>query len=105
MSLKGFKKIQAKDEELNKVQSNVEQLIEPVLNSQIINGVLLKNVILDASIVNQVSHKLGRKPQGWLIVRQRANSIIWDAQDTNTKANRTLTLSCSANVTIDLWVF
>jgi hypothetical protein len=83
----------------------VEQLIEPFLNSEIINGVLIKNVNLDSSITNQVNHKLGRKPQGWIIVRQRANSIIWDSQDTNTKANRTLELSCSANVTIDLWIF
>jgi hypothetical protein len=105
MSLKSFKKIQSEDKDLNKVQSNIEQLIEPFLNSEITDGVLIKNISLDSSITNQVNHKLGRKPLGWIVVRQRANSIIWDSQDTNTKANRTLELSCSANVTIDLWIF
>ena len=105
MSVKGFKKIQSENKDLNKVQSNIEQLMEPFLNSEVINGVLIKNISLNASITNQVNHKLGRKPLGWIIVRQRANSIIWDSQDTNTKANRTLELSCSNNVTIDLWIF
>jgi hypothetical protein len=105
MSLKGFKKIHTDNRELNKIQSNVEQLIEPFLNSEVVNGVLLKDIVLDSSKTNLISHKLGRKPQGWIVIGKNANSVIWDSQSSNTKADKILELLCSANVTINLWVF
>lgn len=105
MNVKTFKKIQAESKDLNKVQSNIEQFIVPFLNSEIINGVLLKDVVLDSSKTNLISHKLGRKPQGWIVIGKNANSVIWDSQSSNTKEDKILELLCSANVTINLWVF
>lgn len=103
--LKAYKKFRSDDSELNELQENVQDVLTPVINSQVIDGVLLKNVVLDSTLNNIVEHRLGRAPEGWILVRKRAQSTIWDLQDSNVTPSRTLILKCSANVTVDLWVF
>ena len=103
--VKQFKKIGIQDKDTNKLQNNIEIALKPVLNSQIIDGVLLKCVDLDPLLRNEVAHKLGRAPLGFIVVRKRADSRIWDLQDTNPASTRTLTLACSHLVQVDLWVF
>jgi hypothetical protein len=66
--------------------------------------VLLKNLSLSSGI-NLVQHKLGRKIQGWIVVRQRADARIWDDQDNNVNVTTTLKLETSAAVEVDLWIF
>lgn len=88
---------------VTKVQENVSQALQPLINSALSNGVLLKSVVIDGD--TDVNHKLGRAPQGWIIVRKRANVDVWDKQDTNLKPKLTLLLTSSAAVTIDLWIY
>lgn len=79
--------------------------LDPVLRSPLSNGNLLKNVVLSSG-VNKVDHKLGRKLQGWVVVRMRnLAASIYDEQDTSTTPALTLTLISSSAVTIDLLVF
>ena len=104
-SIKKFRKTAFKDKDLSKLQTNVEQALNPVLISSIIDGVLIKNVCLEPSKRNEVLHKLGREPLGYIIVRKRKDSRIWDLQDTNTAPKRTFTLACSHEVTVDIWFF
>jgi hypothetical protein len=49
-----------------------------------------------------VDHKLGRQPEGWFPVDRTA-----DADDVYRSAwnSRTITLECSRNITLDIWVF
>lgn len=78
-------------------------------------NVLLGNPVLDSSFIenvslttgaNQVNHKLGRKLQGWSIVRYKgAWAEVYDTQDTNKIPELTLNLVSSAPVTISLVVF
>lgn len=104
-SLKRFKKLPSKSSELSQVQKNVEEVINPIINSQIVDGVLLRNLKLCALEANLVTHKLGRPPLGWVVVRQRADSRIWDVQDANILKTTTLALTCSHEVEVDLWIF
>lgn len=103
--LSRFKKVITKNNEVNQVQKNIEHVINPVLNSEIVNGVLIKDVNLDPSTAILVHHKLARKPQGWIVVRKGADSRIWDVQDSNQNPTTTLALACSHAVTVDLWIF
>lgn len=103
--IRSFKKIQADDATINKLQENVDEFLLPITNSAIIDGILLTGVVLTTGTTNQVEHKLQRPPLGWIIVRQRANASIWDSQDSNNLKGRLLFLECSANVTVDIWVF
>lgn len=104
-SLTDFKKTGAKDKELQKVQQNIENAIAPIIRKEIVDGVLLKNVCLDPGVSNEVKHGLGRIPLGWIIVRKRADSRIWDIQDFNANPSKTLSLAVSHSVKVDIWIF
>ena len=97
-------KVQSTDDVLNRVQDGLIRSLNPVLGNQILQGQLLQSVSL-ATGLNTINHKLGRDLVGWFITRLRANSIVWDSQDTNQSSNLTLILNASAPVVIDLWVF
>lgn len=105
MGIKSLKKIRIDNRETDQLQENINQFGNQFLNKNIIDGLPLTNVVLTAGSVNEINHKLGRKIQGWIITRKKANSVIWDTQDSNTRSDRTLLLNVSANVTVDLWIF
>ncbi len=105
MGIADYKKAESDRVDVQKLQTNLKQFLRPILKSSIIDGVLVKDLTLVTGSPNTVKHTLGRKLQGWIVVRQRASAIIWDDQDTNMIPSSTLVLQTSANVTVDLWVF
>ena len=78
--------------------------LDLISSKEILDGISLKNVSLLTG-ANTINHTLGRKPLGYFIVRKRAQSDIWDTQDSNPNQAITLILNCSANVTVDLWIY
>lgn len=104
-NIKSFKKLDTENTSLNKFQDNVEGALQGIINAPIINGTLVKDICLEAGVVNEVHHKLGREPIGWIVVRKRKDSRIWDVQDYNVNPSRTLSIACSHQVTVDIWVF
>lgn len=104
-SLTDFKKIGVNDRDLQKVQQNVENAVAPIIRKPIIDGVLLKKVCLLPGVSNEVKHRLGREPLGYIIVRKRADARIWDIQDFNNNPSKTFSLACSHEVTVDIWIF
>lgn len=104
-SLKRFKKIPSNDNTVKQLQNNVEEAINPIINSPVVDGVLVRDVCLQALKANLIEHKLGRKPLGYFIVRKRADSRIWDIQDDNNLSSTSLALTCSHDVQVDLWIF
>jgi hypothetical protein len=84
MSVKQFKKsfamgAYAGRAEFNGSQNHLEQVLTPITNSRIVDGVYLREVDLTASVDNLVKHKLGREPLGWVVVRKFANVTIWES--------------------------
>lgn len=106
--IKRFIKIRTQDEDLNKMQERVEAAFQPIFNSEIVNGVFLEEINLVTGSDNIIEHKLGRKVRGYIVVSKSANSNVYDkindASDTTNK-NFYLNLQCSANVTVNLWIF
>jgi hypothetical protein len=98
--IKAFKKLQAKDADLNRVQANIEQVLTPILDSKVVDSLVLKDVEV-VSGNNVVSHKLGRTMFGYLVIRKSANIDIYDIEVSKT----TLTLNCSGAATISVLVF
>lgn len=86
------------------LQTRWASLLEPTLNNAATQGQVLKSVALSIG-PNVVNHKLGRKLQGWCIVRKRASSDIYDTQDTNQTPELTLTLQASIAVVVDIYVY
>lgn len=106
MAIKSLKQVSGFEDKLvDQFQSNVDTFTRQVGSKEIVDGQILKNIKLIAGSTNEIPHKLGRELLGWFIIRLRSNSIIWDSQDTHLRKNVSLVLNCSADTTIDLWVF
>lgn len=106
MSIPGPQKLNIDgNEALSRVQDSSATTFRAILAKEILDGVLLTDVALVTGSVNSVPHGLGRVLTGWIPARVRAQSTLWDSQASNGQASSTLALNCSANVTVDLWVF
>jgi len=103
--VKSFKKLELENKELNKLQSNIELTFTPIINSEIINGILIRNLNLTTGQDNIVAHKLGRKALGYIIVKKSDESTIWDVDSETFSEKNFLILNCSADVVVSLWVF
>ncbi len=103
MTLPRFAKVQVDDETLNRVQDRIKVVTDALVANQLLEGRLV-TVTLTAGAFTQVTHGLGRQPQGYIVVRRNANAVIWD-QPNSTDANAFLYLQPSATVTATLWVF
>jgi hypothetical protein len=103
MTLPRFAKVQVDDETLNRVQDRIKVVTDALVANQLLEGRLV-TVTLTAGAFTQVTHGLGRQPQGYIVVRLNANAVIWD-QPNGTDANAFLYLQPSATVTATLWVF
>lgn len=88
--------------ELNqdKLQLNLKKYFSQFNDLIFLNGLLLQNVSISTS-GSQVEHKLGRVPQGWIVMDKTAQGDVWrDSWD-----DKVIRLDASANTTINLWVF
>ena len=92
------------DKDLMMLQTRWASILDPIIAQPINSGVLLPNISLVTGL-NQVAHKLQRRLQGRLIVRQRAAATLFDQQDTNPTPDTLLFLNSSAPVVVDLFVF
>jgi hypothetical protein len=97
-------KFKSDNKELMMLQTTWAQKLDPVLENQLINGLLLQSIYLTIGD-NVINHMLGRKLTGWIITRKRSNSNIYDTQDNNPVPKLTLTLNASANCIVDLYVY
>lgn len=95
---------QGGDQTFQLMQNSWGAILNPLLLNPTLQSVLLKNVSLINGMTT-VNHKLGRKLQGWKIVRQRAAASVYDAQDANQMPDLTLVLISNAAVVIDLECF
>lgn len=92
------------DQSLSLMQTKWAAAINPVLVNPMTNGLILQSVPLVPGD-NVISHKLGRNLQGWMPVRLRAATTLFDKQDANTMPNLTLVLNSTNTSTVDLYVF
>lgn len=68
-----------------------------------IDGNYIKDVVLTTGTAKAVPHLLQRKYQGYFITKINANSAVWVSS--SDRPELFVYLSCSANCTVDLWVF
>lgn len=96
--------LQQKEYELNQLQKNIIQPINNLFEKNVfIDGGFIQGVSLLSASTTSINHKLGRKYVGYFITKLNANSVIWVGADTETETY--LKLNCSANCTVDIWVF
>jgi hypothetical protein len=86
------------------MQTAWQAILNPLLRNPSLSSRIITRVELSTG-ANQISHGLGRKLQGWRIVRQRSAASIYDDQDNNPRSDLTLSLVSSAPTVCDLEVF
>lgn len=105
MSYKIFPTIVTEDEDLNKVQRNIEITLDPMVQNPTLDRRLIRNQSMLSVGINVINHGLGRMPLGWNIVDQDGPSVFWSGQNLNQNANMSIWLYSSNNCTISLEVF
>lgn len=95
---------QSDSKELSMMQTNWARQLDPVIAFPVTSGLILASVTLAVGS-NTVNHRLGRKLQGWCLVRQRGAAAVYDTQDSNQHTDLTLLLTSSAGVVVDILVF
>lgn len=98
--MKAFRKVKVTDRELDQLQTNVAQILGPLSKNLLVDGVLLKDIDLVYGD-NKVSHKLQRKPLGWIIVDIDSAPVIYKTGWNDT----TITLNTSAPAKVTFWIF
>lgn len=84
------------------MQDNLAAGIDAV-STEIVDGVLVQGVAIAASPTDTlVDHGLGRLPLSFAILAPNANATVWE---NGARTATQLTLTASATVTVDLWVF
>lgn len=95
-----LKQLNSSDRVVQQMQSNTAEAIQNIEKSHFQDGNLLTSITLVSGQDNQVSHKLARQPQLWVLTDQNTNTTVWRTAWDSTF----LTLQCGANCTINLWV-
>lgn len=101
--MKTVKKVSTQLADLNKVQENVQQAVEPLIACPLVGGQMLQNVRVLSGQANMVPHKLGRKPRGWFVVSPKQEVSVWE--EFSELPSSMLKLQASATATINIWVF
>lgn len=100
--IKDFKRVVGANAEVAELQKRLLEFFVPIIANPLLDGVLLTNVAVGTS-PTKVEHKLQREIQGWIVVRNGANSVVWEPVRELTSIY--VTLQATADTTVDLWVF
>lgn len=101
--LRPFTKIRTGSTDLERIQTAFETTARSIIESKILDGNLIEDVVVKAVGGANVSHKLDKPYTGWIVVKQNANANVWETRPTNNRTS--ILLNSSADVTISLWVF
>lgn len=91
-----------KDQEQTQLQAALNDQFAGIAKIPFMNGILIQGVALVNGQANVVNTGLGAKAQGYFITSNSTGTTIWN--DTFSGA-ASISLHCSANTTVDLWVF
>lgn len=101
MALPPFTQLQHPDSLINRIQNVISNTLAPIISVLFLDGVQLTSITLTAATPTVVSHRLGRPVANWWVTKLNANAVVWEsAPSTDT----TITLSTSADATVNIWV-
>lgn len=92
---------QSDSQPMTLLQTQWSQMINPVISLPQNQGVMLKEVELLTG-TNIINHRLGRRPQGWMLTDISAAATVYRSFPFN---DLTLTLTSSAAAVVNIYVF
>lgn len=90
------------DTQLSLFQQALNDQFSQISKIPFINGQLVSGVVLVSSGATSVNTGLSRVAQGYFVISNSANSVIWND---DFSSDTSINLYCSLNTTVDIWVF
>jgi hypothetical protein len=102
-----FRKIFTNNEELMRVQQNVDEAFrEQIRQIPLLSGNIIKNAsITNGAAGTAINHGLGRPYQGIIVIAQPDASVVFIAQVANPRPEDQIILRGSAATIVTLYVF
>ncbi len=91
--------------DFQQTQDNTENILKAVSESSIVGGHLVVDEDLLSASTVLIAHKLGRAFQGWAVTDKQGDARVWRDTTSTADTKLFLALKCSADVTVDLWIF
>jgi hypothetical protein len=95
-----YVRVQTSDTTLNRIQTNLNDALQPLETSPLTGGTMLSGVVLAAG-QNNVAHGLQRLPHFFVVTYLNANTAVWASAPFDSTY---LYLSVSTACTVSLWV-
>ena len=108
LTTKKLTTLQPKDDDSARLQNNISAALNPLLQTPILDGVLLTNLTIPASGKLVAAHGLGRTALGYMVVFSSAAvpaPYALPADQTSPANAIMLTFSSGAGAKINLWCF
>lgn len=102
--MKAIALVQTTSKDLNQLQQNISQSLNPILNNQITQGTTIIGQVLKVG-QNTINHGLGYALTGYLVVGANAPWSVYDNQAKNSNPSLTLLLVSQTAVTVNLYCY
>lgn len=87
------------------VQQDVDSKFKSQQKSPFATGRIIESIDLEAGVSKQIAHKLGRKYIAWTVIRQSADSNVWETNYASpVNPDKFIDLTATADITIDIVV-
>ena len=104
MALQTFQKINIDEYNIAQLQQNVEKALNPILNKDIMDHVIIENVVISSTSDTNVNHGLQRLVKV-IPFNLNGNAVVWQKQSSNPTPELSVLMRASADVTCDLLLF
>lgn len=95
----------AKDPDLSRFQDRVREAVNPVLALPQLGGRTVSVTLQPTPDPTFINHGLGRRIQGWQVVRLKGQTTVWDEQDDESLPEKRLRLRSSAASEVEAEIY
>ena len=103
--MRTFQKIFTPDPLQQRLQDNIANSFNQIEKLPQLDSTIVKDVVLSGAVDTFVEHKLARPIQGWQVIRQNANAVVWESSTTNEQPSSLVILRASATCTVSILFF
>lgn len=101
-----YSRVNPKNEEIQRVESSLVNTFQSLVNNPLLaNLVIKKAIVLTSGVDNIVEHGVGKAPNGWIIVDQNTDAIVYKSSTVNTMPNTSIILNTNKTVTVNILFF
>ena len=97
-----FQRVRSSDLNVSRLSDSASEAVRLLGSKEILNGILIKDIVMGNGETRDIAHKLGRKPRGWIVVDTDSVGTI---RRTGEYTSTYITITTTGTPTFSLWVF